>query len=106
MSKLSFHQGTSLSDQVVKLDGEDISKQVRSLSITATAGQLPAVVLDLLVFEIDSEAEEGVSEIQVTQGTADLLLRFGWTPPPSGYVVRKLYTTEEIEQSHGQEGQE
>lgn len=105
MSKLSFHQGAIPGQQVVKLDGKSISDQVRSISITAKPGELPTVVLDLLVFEIESDLEEGVSQIQVTQGTADLLQRYGWTPPPSGYVVRKLYTTEELKQSNGQEGQ-
>lgn len=96
MSKLTFHQGVGRGDQVVTLDGEDISKQVRSVSITADAGQPPGVVLELLVHEVDSEIEQGVSEIRVPQATADLLSRFGWIAPPSGYVVRKSYTAEGI----------
>ena len=96
MSKLTFHQGVSRNDQVVTLDGENISKQVRSISITAGVGQLPSVVLELLVLEVDSELEEGVTEIRVPQATADLLSRFGWIAPPSGYVVRKSYTAEGI----------
>lgn len=96
MSKLTFRQGVSRGDQVVTLDDENISKQVRSIRITADAGQPPSVVLELLVLEVDSEVEEGVTEIRVPQATADLLSRFGWIAPPSGYVVRKTYTAEEI----------
>lgn len=109
MAKLSFHQGTSRSDQVVILDGEDISKQVRSISITADAGQLPAVVLELMVIEVDSDVPGSVPEIRVAQGTADLLQRFGWTPPSSCFVAAKAYTAEELiaeQQANGQEGQE
>ena len=95
MSRLSFHQGPSRIDQIVKLDGEDISSQVQSISITAKAGELPTILLDLLVIEVDSEVPGSVPELRVTQESADLLKRFGWTPPPD-FAAAKTYTTEEI----------
>lgn len=80
MAKLSFHQGPGLYEQNVKLDGEDISKAVRSLSFKVTAGEVPEVSLQLAAFEIEAD---GGSEarIHVTEETVELLKRFGWHPP-------------------------
>lgn len=87
MARLSFHQGESRSDQVVKLDGEDISNKVRSITISARAGELPSVVLDLMVIEVDSDVPGSVPELRVTKESAELLERFGWTAPGDSAVV-------------------
>lgn len=88
MAKLSFHQGPGRYDQVVKLDGEDISKAIRSLSINAEAGQIPEVELQLAVFEIEvgGPPELGMAEtkIRIFDETVELLKRLGWTPPVNG----------------------
>lgn len=79
MPKLIFHQGVGRSDQVVTLDGDDISRLVRSVSIDAEAGHIPSVRLELAVFEIESAAEG--TKVHIASGTEDLLVRLGWTPP-------------------------
>ena len=78
MRKLKYTQ-TNTVDQRVELEGEDISRLVRSVSIEAEAGHLPTVTLELAVFEIETAA--GDAKIHLAQGTAELLERFGWTPP-------------------------
>lgn len=96
MAKLTFHQGPGRRDGVILLDGEDISPAVCSVSIKADAGEIPEVSLQLAVIEIEVEIPGRENEIRVTQATADLLKRFGWAPPPSGFVVAKASTAEEI----------
>lgn len=78
MPKLIFHQGAGRYDQKVELDGADISRLVRSVSIDAEAGVIPSVRLELAVFEVESVAE---GKIHIASGTEDLLVRLGWTPP-------------------------
>lgn len=77
MGKLAFWQAGQR--QTVELDGEDISRVVRSVSIDAEAGGLPTVRLELAVFEL--ETASGETKIHLGSGTEDLLKRLGWTPP-------------------------
>ncbi len=65
--------------QTVELDGDDISRNVRAISLDIEAGQLPTVRVDLAVFEL--ETDTGETKIHLAPGTADLLVRLGWTPP-------------------------
>lgn len=77
MATFAFRQSAGL--QTVELDGEDISRAVRSVGIDAEAGGLPAIRLELAVFELETAV--GESEIHLAPGTEDLLKRLGWTPP-------------------------
>jgi len=86
MSKLTFHQGVSRGDQVVTLDGENISPAVRSLSFEVAAGEAPKITLQPAVFEFDTEPSEielglAATKIHIAEETVELLKRFGWTPP-------------------------
>lgn len=81
MPKFTFHQGPGRYDQKVTLDGEDISRFVRAVSIDADVSNAPSVRLDLAVFEIESATE---AKIHIAPGTEDLLARLGWTPPVEG----------------------
>lgn len=65
--------------QFVELDGEDISRLVRSVSFDVGVHEIPAVRLELAVFEFESVS--GQTEIHIADGTADLLKKLGWTPP-------------------------
>nr|WP_024067041.1 hypothetical protein [Streptomyces sp. F2]AHC28120.1 hypothetical protein pFP3.18c [Streptomyces sp. F2] len=68
----------------VEVDGHDISPAVRGLTLSAKAGHLPRLVLDLLVFtgEIDGEAQ-----VHIPDDTAATLVALGWTPPDDGQPV-------------------
>lgn len=76
--KLTFRQDGPV-NQTVELDGEDISRYVRSFSIDAEAGHLPEISLDLLVFELEAETSD--TKIHLAPETAGILVRLGWTPP-------------------------
>jgi hypothetical protein len=86
MPKLTFHQGVSRGDQVVTLDGDDISSAVRSLSLKAFAGEAPELVIQPAVYEfsiepIEVDLDVAMTKVHVAEETVDLLKRFGWTPP-------------------------
>ena len=76
--KLTYRQ-TNPVKQEVELDGVDISRLVRSVSIEAEAAHVPTVTLELAVFEMHSEI--AAARIYVAPGTAELLVELGWTPP-------------------------
>lgn len=95
MSKLSFHQGPGRYEQVVKLDGEDISSAIRGLSFTVDAGDLPTVDLQLAVFEI--EADGGFeARVHIAEETVELLKRLGWASPELVTGAATSTTAQEI----------
>ena len=67
----------------VVLDGADVSKGVRGLTIRAGLGQVTQVELDLSVFDV-TEFESDAVQILIPDHTRDALIALGWTPPPEG----------------------
>lgn len=64
----------------VQVAGVDISNAVRSLDLSAGAGYIPRLTLDLGV--VDGVEFAGEARVSITSATRDLLIRGGWTPPP------------------------
>jgi hypothetical protein len=94
MPKVTFRQG-SATDQHLFLDDEEIQDCIRSVTITADAGKMPVVELDVVAVEVEAIVPGQENEIRVPQATTDLLTRYGWTPPPD-HVAAKSYTSEEL----------
>lgn len=67
------------SDQHLEINGVQINNAVRSAVIEVRAGELPAMALELAVFE-DLDAE-GYACVTLSNGTRDLLNKAGWVPP-------------------------
>lgn len=68
----------------VEVDGNDISRTVRGLTLTTEAGHLPRLVLDLLVFTSEADGE---AQVHIPADTAATLVALGWTPPDDGQPV-------------------
>lgn len=77
--KFTFRQTDQKPLGSVELDGEDISRLVRSISLDSEAGHLPEVTLDLMVVEVETVTDE--TRVHMAPGTAELLVRLGWSPP-------------------------
>lgn len=60
----------------IEVDGEQISGQVRTVTVMAGVGQQTEVALELPLVEI-----EGAATVSMTAATRRLLLAYGWTPP-------------------------
>lgn len=65
----------------VELDGRDVSNALRGVSLDLEAGELPRVLLDVLVYDLTTNLEP--ENIEVPSYTAELLESIGWTPPKS-----------------------
>ncbi|MFD5057421.1 hypothetical protein [Streptomyces sp. NPDC058394] len=65
----------------VILDGQDISHCIRGFTLTADAGDIPTLDLDVVLHEADVE---GQALVHIPARTAELLTALGWTPP-AGY---------------------
>lgn len=65
--------------QQLVLDGVDISNVVRNTRLDVPCGEIPRAVVDVVVFEGVSVGVEAV--VFIPPETADLLIRYGWTPP-------------------------
>ena len=63
----------------VELDGIDIANSILGLTVTITAGEMPAATLNLVLDEIPTDTDE--VRVRLPQETRDLLVRLGWTPP-------------------------
>lgn len=65
----------------VEVDGNDISKALRGLTVRLGAGHLPEVELDLSVIDV---TDFGMPEVMVhiPEAVHDALVKLGWTPPP------------------------
>lgn len=68
----------------IEIDGHDVTNTVRGLTLTAGAGCIPQLVLDLAIHtgEIDGEAD-----VHIPADTAATLVDLGWTPPDDGQPV-------------------
>lgn len=64
----------------VKIDGKDISQATRALQLTAAAGEIPELELDLHVFTSAITANTEM-RIDVPEATAQALIAIGWKPP-------------------------
>lgn len=76
----------------VAIDGTDIASQVRSLRFSAEVGCRPILSLELAVFDADvTDLRSEDAKVVLGQGTADLLIAAGWTPPDHGFeIMREL----------------
>lgn len=63
----------------VVLDGQDVTKAVRSLVVEGGVNQVPSLVLDLTLWELTKV--DGEFDVLVSERAADLLIHLGWTPP-------------------------
>lgn len=62
---------------VIALDGEALNG-VRGLDLSATAGEIPSLTVELLVNEVEVDGEMTVT---VPDATREALIALGWTPP-------------------------
>lgn len=65
----------------IELDGQDISKHVRSITLTATAGEFTKVSLDLTPVHVHVQADQ--IQAEVSAELEDILEALGWTSPGS-----------------------
>lgn len=63
----------------VHLDGQDISRAVRDVTVKMRAGDVPQVTLGLAVHTLDESDID--AEVRISEDTRTLLSRLGWTPP-------------------------
>lgn len=63
----------------IEVDGEDVSRAVRSATVYLDAGQPSEVTLDLALPVIEVLGAEAA--IQVNDCARELLIKAGWTPP-------------------------
>jgi hypothetical protein len=70
---------TDRGGQVVEVDGVDISRALIGLSLNIRAGDMPSVVLDVIVEEVPTQLDE--VRAYLPDATKELLVRLGWTPP-------------------------
>lgn len=62
----------------LEIGGVDISAATRSVELRVKAGDLPEVMVDLSVIEVEIDGE---AEFKVLPVTRDALIALGWTPP-------------------------
>lgn len=62
------------------VDDHDISKGVRSLTMSLNPGEIPTVELELSLVEID-RLESKQADLLIPGSTRDALITLGWTPP-------------------------
>ncbi|MFC6089449.1 hypothetical protein [Saccharothrix lopnurensis] len=58
----------------------NVSDLVRGVAITAQAGHLPTVTLDLMAWPV---AFDGEADVQLPADVVAMLVRLGWAPPGS-----------------------
>jgi hypothetical protein len=63
----------------IELDGQDISKYVRSVTVTATAGEFTKASLDLSPVAVRVQGKE--IQTVVSSELEEILEALGWTPP-------------------------
>ncbi|HKX69886.1 MAG TPA: hypothetical protein VJM75_01605 [Acidimicrobiales bacterium] len=68
----------------VEVDGQDISRTVRGLTLSAEVNHLPRLILDLRLF---TSEVEGQAQVHIPADTAATLVALGWTPPDDGQPV-------------------
>lgn len=62
------------------VDGIDLSKGVRSATLTLASGELPTLEVDPVIVDLDGTDIEHARVI-VTDQAAKALVTLGWTPP-------------------------
>jgi hypothetical protein len=62
----------------LEVNGHDITKTVRSMTLTAEAGNFVTAEIDVVVFDAEINGE---ATIQLPEATHDALMKLGWTPP-------------------------
>lgn len=67
-------------DQVVEVDGRDISSAVSKVRISAAAGHVTEVELTLPIIELEAVGDDK-AKVFLAAGCHDLLVQLGWTPP-------------------------
>lgn len=74
-AKLNLHKvgGT------VEIDGHDITKAVRSVTVSAAAGEPSVMTLEMAVWE--AAEIDGEVTVEVPDAVRDALLKVGWTAP-------------------------
>lgn len=78
----------------IELDGHDIAKNVRGVTVKLEAGEAPRVVLELSISEVEiTTLGDSVSTFQVSmdEDTARVLQALGWLPPET---QRNTYTAQ------------
>lgn len=65
----------------VKVDGHEIGPAVQRFALTAHAGEVPTLEVELSHAEVTSLGAEQV-EVIITEPTHEALIALGWTPPP------------------------
>jgi hypothetical protein len=63
----------------ILVDGRDIADAVQGYTLTAKAGHVPGLALDLVVHEINTYGEV---DLYVADRSRELLLAHGWKEPP------------------------
>jgi len=64
----------------IEINGTDVSRAVRGLTLTMKVGRLPTVVLEVPVLQ-GLSAEAGEVDVRIPDETRELLLKLGWTAP-------------------------
>lgn len=65
----------------IELDGKEISRSVQEIEIHAGVNELPEVRLSLVAPVVETTTTPAF--VVLDNATRELLIRFGWTPPPS-----------------------
>lgn len=78
MSKLIL-RSTGPYGHTASLDGVDITHLVVASTVEVRAGNLPRVVLEPLVVELEVDTEN--TRVHLPADVADLLVALGWKPP-------------------------
>ena len=63
----------------ISLDGHEVSTAVRSLKLTAGAGEMPTLMLELLPGAVHVNASDG--KLLLEPGVVEILEAAGWTAP-------------------------
>jgi hypothetical protein len=72
----------------IEIDGEDVSRYFSSLSITAGVRDAVKIELDIPAGERGwMRSEDPATLVFPIDGTRELLIKHGWTPPPVDAVV-------------------
>jgi len=61
----------------VELDGRQLPG-VRAVTLSASVDKVPVLELDLIAYEVTTDAE---AEVVIPDRTREALLALGWTPP-------------------------
>lgn len=66
----------------VIIDGKDVTKGVRDLTLTWSPGRPGRLALDVDLYDVTTLGSTS-TEVLVDDASAELLTTVGWTPPPT-----------------------